>query len=288
MASPYLNGEEGDDVVELRAHHALRAVPSVFHPLWSRQYETTLRHFRSRRRRGEGSTSPSAVSSAKSPNGVARSSAQLPRRTRNPSMSVRYLGSPALHKKTSASLASSRGRRPLISVDSACYIAANYGSRRDYYEHHRQANRGAFRSCSSHAERNRGVHCAELLPRPPPRSHHFDARRRRRPLPQRKHGGRQPAREQGRTQGGEIRQRGVDQMEEGQEGPPQRAAEEVDGGGGRRASTTRSSSRPSSRSRRAGCCRTVPQAHGRHCRALWSGLGTVESPSTCSTRIKTF
>ena len=59
-----------------------------------------------------------------------------PRRT--PSMSVRYLGSPALAKKTSASLASSRGRRPLISVDSACYIAANYRSRRDYYEHHRQ------------------------------------------------------------------------------------------------------------------------------------------------------
>ena len=29
--------------------------------------------------------------------------------------------------------------------------------------------------------------------------HHFDARRRRRPLPERKHGGRQPAREQGRT-----------------------------------------------------------------------------------------
>ena len=48
-------------------------------------------------------------------------------------MSVRYLGSPALHKKTSC-----RGRRPLISVDSACYIAANYRSRRDYYEHHRQ------------------------------------------------------------------------------------------------------------------------------------------------------
>ena len=60
-------------------------------------------------------------------------------------MSVRYLGSPALHKKT---VRSSRGRRPLISVDSACYIAANYRSRRDYYEHHRQ---GAFRSCSSHA-----------------------------------------------------------------------------------------------------------------------------------------
>ena len=41
MAYQYLNGEEGDDVVELRKHHRPSAIPLVFHPL---QDHVPLRH----------------------------------------------------------------------------------------------------------------------------------------------------------------------------------------------------------------------------------------------------
>ena len=122
-----------------------------------------------------------------SPNGVARSSTR--RTLRNPSMSVRYLGSPALHKKTSC-----RGRRPLIPVDSACYIAANYRSRRDCAAPQTEAPFAAARHTRNATEAYTAPSCFPTATEEPP----LRARRRRRPLPQRKHGvdGR---REQGRT-----------------------------------------------------------------------------------------
>ena len=71
-------------------------------------------------------------------------------------MSVRYLGSPALHKT------SCRGRRPLISVDSACYIAANYRPRRDYYEHHRQRRLSQLLVARPHPKTHqRGTQCRQ-------------------------------------------------------------------------------------------------------------------------------
>ena len=107
--------------------------------------------------------------------------------SRNPSMSVRYLGSSA-GLKDRASLASCRFRRPTSAWNSFYYIAATHRRRAGFKRAPQTRDRGDLSQLlvarPQPGTRQRGT----LRPGTHGR-HHFAARRGRRPLPRRRHGG---------------------------------------------------------------------------------------------------